>query len=308
MAVIVKGGDARQHLLLRRAPSTSDSGLTPPLNGGGQNPQISHVVFCFDPKEGPIADAERARRPRPARRRSAQLGGRQAGQGGGCVRCDVRRQRRRSTCRTAGQRLVHLEGDGHALAGADVRRDGHDQARQQRTVAVTGVDVSDSMPGAVIDCGNGQSTGVTVPANSTVNCAYSVTPGSQVPNNTATATWGSGGSAQATATIAVGGSDRGRARPRPSWTAASRRVRSTPAISRTTRGRRRTTSGGRAERHAVAEHGSHEHGHRHVGRRHGLRQRERPGRLRQHAAAAAAHAADDSGDTAGGTSHGRAGR
>ncbi len=68
-------------------------------------------------------------------------------------------------------------------------------------VAVTGVDVSDSLPGASIDCGNGQSTGVTVPANSTVNCAYTVTPGTQVANNTATATWGSGSSASATATI-----------------------------------------------------------------------------------------------------------
>jgi len=70
------------------------------------------------------------------------------------------------------------------------------------SVAVTGVNVSDSLPGAAIDCGNGQSTGVTVPANSTVTCAYSVTPGTQVENNTATATWGSDGSAQATATIA----------------------------------------------------------------------------------------------------------
>ena len=70
------------------------------------------------------------------------------------------------------------------------------------SVAVTGVNVSDSLPGAAIDCGNGQSTGVTVPANTTVNCAYSVTPGTPVENNTATATWGSDGSAQATATIA----------------------------------------------------------------------------------------------------------
>ena len=46
-------------------------------------------------------------------------------------------------------------------------------------VAVTGVDVSDSIPGAVIDCDGQGSTGVTVPANGSVDCAYTVTPGSR---------------------------------------------------------------------------------------------------------------------------------
>ena len=113
-------------------------------------------------------------------------------------------------------------------------------------VAVTGVDVSDSLPGAAIDCGNGQSTGVTVPANTTVNCAYSVTPGTQVENNTATATWGSDGSAQATATIAWAAPTVVGTCPRPSRTAVRSTSPSVSAISRTTRGRRRTTSGGRA--------------------------------------------------------------
>src|SRR6185312_13264890 len=54
---------------------------------------------------------------------------------------------------------------------------------------VAGVDVTDSIPGAAIDCGGGESTNLTVPANGSMTCSYSVAPGSQVANNTATATW-----------------------------------------------------------------------------------------------------------------------
>ena len=57
MAVIVKGGDLANIYYYDNFVST-DAGLTPPLNGGGQNPQISHVEFCFDPKEGADADAD----------------------------------------------------------------------------------------------------------------------------------------------------------------------------------------------------------------------------------------------------------
>ena len=35
-------------------------------------------------------------------------------------------------------------------------------------------------------------TDITVPANGSVDCDYTVTPGSEVPNNTATASWGVG--------------------------------------------------------------------------------------------------------------------
>ena len=130
MAVIVKGGDLANIYYYDGFFST-DAGLTPPLNGGGQNPQISHVEFCFDPKEGPTPTLSVQKDAAGTSKIQHTWADRQAGQGGGCVRCDVRRQRLAHPCGRRG-RLVHLEGDGHALAGADVRRDGHDQARQQR--------------------------------------------------------------------------------------------------------------------------------------------------------------------------------
>ena len=68
-------------------------------------------------------------------------------------------------------------------------------------VPVTGVDVTDSLPGAVIDCGGGQSTGLTVPANSAITCSYAVTPGSEVTSNTAMASWGMGSAASGTASV-----------------------------------------------------------------------------------------------------------
>ena len=52
MAVIVKGGDLANIYFYDGTAARHDEGLTPPLNGGEQNPQISHVEFCFDPKEG----------------------------------------------------------------------------------------------------------------------------------------------------------------------------------------------------------------------------------------------------------------
>jgi len=51
MAVIVKGGNLA-NIYLYDGSVAADEGLTPPPNGGEQYPQISHVEFCFDPKEG----------------------------------------------------------------------------------------------------------------------------------------------------------------------------------------------------------------------------------------------------------------
>src|SRR4029453_2866410 len=63
-------------------------------------------------------------------------------------------------------------------------------------VAVTGVDVTDSLTGGTILCSN-----LTVPAHGAVQCPYSVSPGSAVPNNTATASWGDEESASATTAV-----------------------------------------------------------------------------------------------------------
>jgi uncharacterized repeat protein (TIGR01451 family) len=54
MAVIVKGGD-NAYIYYYGADAFSDQGVTPPVNDGGQHPQISHVTFCFDPKNEPDA-------------------------------------------------------------------------------------------------------------------------------------------------------------------------------------------------------------------------------------------------------------
>ncbi len=67
--------------------------------------------------------------------------------------------------------------------------------------ARTNVSVTDSLPGAVISCGGGGSTGLTVAAHSTMTCTYSVPTTSQVASNTASVTWG-GGTASDTAAIA----------------------------------------------------------------------------------------------------------
>ena len=54
MAVIVKGGDgAYIYFYDALGGSWGDNNLAPPLNNGGQAPQISHAVFCYDPKEAP---------------------------------------------------------------------------------------------------------------------------------------------------------------------------------------------------------------------------------------------------------------
>ena len=200
MAVIVKGGDLANIYYYDGFFST-DAGLTPPLNGGGQNPQISHVEFCFDPKEGPTptlsvqkdaAGTSRIQHTSAIDKQVKVAGASDATYGDNASLALADGGAGSFTWKVT---VTHSQVQTYAVTGTI-------RLVNSGTVAVTGVNVSDSLPGAAIDCGNGQSTGVTVPANTTVNCAYSVTPGTPVENNTATATWGSGGSAQATATIA----------------------------------------------------------------------------------------------------------
>ena len=131
MAVIVKGGDGAYIYFYNTFSPLTDERFAPPLNGGTQAPQISHVEFCFDPKDG--AEPELLGREVGERRVAdhAQLGGRQAGQAGRRAGLGVRRQHRAEPARRR-QRLCHVEGDGHALAGADVHRERHDHGLQRR--------------------------------------------------------------------------------------------------------------------------------------------------------------------------------
>ena len=201
MAVVVKGGDgAYVYFYDALGGSWGDNNLAPPLNGGGQPPQISHAVFCYDPKDAPnpTLSVEKSasgasqithswavdKQVKPAGSPDSAYGDNAVlnlpDGGNGSVTWKVT--------------VTHSQVQTFTVDGTiTVSNDGE--------VDVTGVDVSDSLPGAVIDCGGKGSTGITVPAGESVECSYTVTPGSEVPNNTATATWGSDSSASDTATI-----------------------------------------------------------------------------------------------------------
>jgi uncharacterized repeat protein (TIGR01451 family) len=199
MAVIVKGGDLA-NIYYYDGSATSDNGLTPPLNGGDQNPQISHVEFCFDPKEGPSPtltvekDATGTSQIQHSWAIDKQVKVAGASDATYGDNASLSLADGGSGSFTWKVTVTHSQTQTYAVTGTI-------KLVNSGSVSVTGVDVSDSLPGATIDCGGGQSTGVTVPANTTVNCSYSVAPATQVANNTATATWGSDGSASSTATI-----------------------------------------------------------------------------------------------------------
>ena len=247
-AVIVKGGDAAYIYYYADDNDDSDENLTPPVNNGGQHPQISHVEFCFDPKNASNPDAHGGEDGQRHVDDPAQLVDRQAGQGRGCGRLHLRGQRV-ALPRGRRQRIVHVEGHGHALADPDLRRHRHDHGREHSGRHGPRRRCHRPDPGRRGDRlrREGQH-GLTVPANGSLQCSYSAVPGTQVPNNTATASWGSDNSASDTATIDVGGADRGRR----SGIRRGRRPRSTSrsisAISRATPGPKPTTSGGRARR------------------------------------------------------------
>ena len=118
MAVIVKGGDLANiyYYDATGRSTTPTTGLTPPLNDGGQHPQISHVEFCFDPKEGPTptltvqkdaAGTSKIQHSWAIDKQVKVAGASDATYGDN------------ASLNLAGRRgrLVHLEGDGHALAG-----------------------------------------------------------------------------------------------------------------------------------------------------------------------------------------------
>ncbi len=277
MAVIVKGGDLANIYYYNGVFST-DAGLTPPPNNGGQAPQISHVEFCFDPKEGesPKLTVEKTAAGTSAIQHSWAIdkqvkvaGASDATYGDNAVLNLPDGGNGSFTWKVT---VTHSQTQTYAVTGKIT-------LKNSGTVAVSGVDVSDSLPGAAIDCGNGQSTGVTVPANGSVDCAYRVAPGTQVANNTATATWGSGNAANATATIQW-------AAPTevgvPAAVKDGGQIDQSLGLGDLTNGSWTKTYDERVDlqpRHGLAKHGSHEHRDGDVERRRGLGQRERSGRM-----------------------------
>ena len=151
-----QGRRPRQHLLLRRFRHVRQRADAAAQRRRAEPADQSRRVL-LRPEGRADADAD-GREDAPAARRRSSTAGRSTSRS----RWPAHPTRRTATTPSlnlpdGGERLVHLEGDGHALAGADVRRDGHDHARQRAgRVAVTGVDVSDSLPGASIDCGDGR--------------------------------------------------------------------------------------------------------------------------------------------------------
>ena len=293
MAVIVKGGDgAYIYFYDSLGGSWRDNDLAPPLNDGGQAPQISHAVFCYDPKDAPnpVLSVEKSASGSSEITHSWEVdkqvkpaGAADSAYGDNTVAQPARRR----------QRLRHLEGDGDALAGADATPcTGTITRQERRRRSPSPASTSPiSIPGAR------RSTAAATAARASPcrqrarsPAATRVTPDSEVPNNTATVTWGRSQLEDRHGDDRVGRSDRGR-HPR-----ARRRRRQRGRDAR--RGRpheqRMDDDLQRAvdvrERQAVAEQRPHEHGGRHVGRRVGLGQRERSGRLRQDAAASSAAA------------------
>ncbi len=200
MAVIVKGGDLA-NIYHYDGSVTSDAGLTPPINSGGQAPQISHVEFCFDPKEGetPSLTVDKSASGTSTIQHSwaidkqVKVAGASDATYGDSASLNLPDGGNGSfTWKVA---VTHSQVQTYAVTGTITVSNSGD-------TAVSGVNMTDSIPGATIDCGGAGSTGLTVPANGSIQCSYTVAPGSQVPNNTATAAWGGDNTATDTATIA----------------------------------------------------------------------------------------------------------
>jgi uncharacterized repeat protein (TIGR01451 family) len=198
MAVIVKGGD--NAYIYYYSGAASDAGLTPPLNGGEQNPQISHVEFCFDPKNAPnpaltvektAAGTSQIKHSWEIDKQVKVAGAADSTYGDNA---SLNLADGGSGSFTWKVTVTHSQAQAYSVTGTITVSNGGD-------VGVTGVDVTDSIPGASIDCGGTGSTGLTVPAHGSIQCSYTAAPGSEVANNTATATWGADGSASSTATI-----------------------------------------------------------------------------------------------------------
>jgi uncharacterized repeat protein (TIGR01451 family) len=198
-AVVVKGGDLANIYYYDSVFST-DTGLTPPLNNGGQNPQISHVEFCIDPKQGPTPTLSVQKDASGTSKiehswgidKQVKVAGASDATYGDSASLSLPDGGNGSF--TWKVTVTHSQTQTYAVTGTI-------KLVNSGAVDVTGVNVSDTLPGATIDCGSGQSTGITVQAGQTVNCSYRATPTEHVANNTATATWGTDSSASATATI-----------------------------------------------------------------------------------------------------------
>ena len=292
MAVIVKGGDGAYVYFYNTARPRRGSGdLAPPLNGGGQAPQISHAEFCFDPKDAPnpvlsveksASGASQITHSWAVDKQVKPAGAADSAYGDNTV----------LNLPDGGQRLRHVEGDGHALAGADLRRERHDHRlerrrgrgdRRRRLRLDPGCRDRLRRPAAApaSRCRRMARSTATTPSRRAPRCRTTRRPHvglrTAPQSDTATIQWAAPTEVGTPATVVDDGrrgrDDRHR---RPHERRVDDDVQRAVDV---------------LERQAVAEQRPHEHGGRHVERRVGQRQRERPGRLRQDAAASSAASA-----------------
>jgi uncharacterized repeat protein (TIGR01451 family) len=201
MAVIVQG-EGGAYVYYFNTPNDSpfsDDNLAPPLDSNGES-HISHAEFCFDPKHGDNPALSVAKSASGTSQiehhwsidKQVKVAGADDSTYGDNAVLNLPDGGNGSV--TWKVTVTDAPSQTYAVTGTITVSNASD-------VAVTGVDVSDSITGAAIDCAGNGSTGLTVPAQGSIQCSYSVAPGSQVANNTATATWGTDSSASATATI-----------------------------------------------------------------------------------------------------------
>lgn len=205
-AVIVKGGSGNNDAntggaiiyFYNDTSDDGDSGLAPPINDStGQPFGISHVQFCLDPKD----EGE------PATVAVSKTGSGTFDVGHDWTITKQVKVAGASDATYGPTQTLALDDGGHGSVTWKVTV-GHSSLEKNFTLSGTitlantgdedaeGVTVTDSIPGAVVDCDpkteGAQSSGLTVPEHGSLQCSYTVQPGSKVATNTATATWGEG--------------------------------------------------------------------------------------------------------------------
>ena len=177
-AVVMKGGPnaiVYHYDVGNGGHDDSDAGITTPINTNGNvDPRpygISHVDFCFDPKDdnGPkhlvvtkTADTSWERAYTWDVEKSVDNSQIEMKQGGTAT----------------AQWKVDVTQTGSTVQNAEVN--GTIDVSNPNAFDVTGVTVTDALAGAVVDCDGAAgapvvSTGLTVPANGSLQCSYSAT-------------------------------------------------------------------------------------------------------------------------------------
>jgi uncharacterized repeat protein (TIGR01451 family) len=192
MAVVVmKGGDNAEVYHYDSSGAgvdDSDSGITTPINDNGAAPDrpygISHVDFCLDPKSDTGVD-------RLVVTKTASTSWEKVYTWSVDKSVDKNHLEMKTGSTGSVQWKVDVTQTGSTARNAVVS--GTITVQNPNGTAVSGVSVSDALSGAVVDCDSAtagaQSTGLTAPANGSIECSYSAgVATADGGTNTATAT------------------------------------------------------------------------------------------------------------------------